>query len=112
MRFIGVRRPGSRAGLTRPSPLPYPAIEPVRGCNTLKRKVSFEVGSREFARGLQILVVAGMALLSAGSALAQQQASSQPVLRLETGMHTAPIRAAASDAAGQMLATVSDDKTL
>ena len=27
-------------------------------------------------------------------------------------MHTAPIRAAASDAAGQMLATVSDDKTL
>ncbi len=34
------------------------------------------------------------------------------MLRLETGMHTAPIRAAASDAAGQMLATVSDDKTL
>jgi WD40 repeat protein len=27
-------------------------------------------------------------------------------------MHTAPIRAAATDAAGQMLATVSDDKTL
>jgi WD40 repeat protein len=34
------------------------------------------------------------------------------VLRLETGTHTAPIRAAASDAAGEMLATVSDDKTL
>ena len=33
-------------------------------------------------------------------------------MRLETGTHTAPIRAAATDAAGQMLATVSDDKTL
>src|SRR5215831_20018979 len=63
-------------------------------------------------RGLQILVVAGLGLISAGPAPAQQQASPQPVLRLETGMHTAPIRAAASDAAGQVLATVSDDKTL
>jgi WD40 repeat protein len=78
----------------------------------LKRKVSFEVGSWEITRKLQILVVAVLGLLTATPAPAQQQASPQPVLRLETGMHTAPIRAAASDAAGEMLATVSDDKTL
>ena len=69
-------------------------------------------GVKKFIRGLPILVVAGSGLLSAAPAPAQQQASPQPVLRLETGMHTAPIRAAASDAAGEMLATVSDDKTL
>jgi WD40 repeat protein len=46
------------------------------------------------------------------SALAQQQSSQPSVLRIETGMHTAPIRAAAADAQGQMLATASDDKTL
>jgi hypothetical protein len=72
------------------------------------------MGLRRFpgARRLQIFVVAGCGLLSADPAPAQQQPSPQPVLRLETGMHTAPIRAAATDAAGQMLATVSDDKTL
>ena len=77
----------------------------------MRRRALFAVGGRAFIRGLQILV-AGFGLLSVGPAPAQQQASTQPVLRLETGMHTAPIRAAASDAAGEMLATVSDDKTL
>jgi hypothetical protein len=38
-------------------------------------------------------------------ALAQNQPNAEPVLRLETGMHTAPIKGAASDAAGRILAT-------
>jgi WD40 repeat protein len=61
---------------------------------------------------VRILAVAALGLLSTGPASAQQQPSEQPVLRLETGMHTAPIRAVATDGAGQILATASDDKTL
>src|SRR5215470_17381566 len=57
------------------------------------------------------LLMIAWALSVTGPVLAQQ--SSQPsVLRIETGMHTAPIRAAAADAQGQILATASDDKTL
>jgi len=63
-------------------------------------------------RGLRIPLLAAMALLAAGAAAAQQPSPPQPVLRLEIGTHTAPIRAAAADAAGEVLATVSDDKTL
>src|SRR5215469_14381991 len=59
-----------------------------------------------------ILVLILLALLRAGSALGEQQLSAPPVLRLETGMHTAPIRAAAIDAGGQLLATASLDKTV
>lgn len=40
-----------------------------------------------------------------------QQPSTQPVLRLETGMHTAYIRHIGVDAAGKYLITASDDKT-
>ena len=36
----------------------------------------------------------------------------EPVLRVMTGMHTAPIHMIAADAAGRFLATASDDKTL
>src|SRR5579864_440655 len=36
----------------------------------------------------------------------------EPVLRVETGMHTAPIFSVAADAAGRFLATASEDKTL
>src|ERR1700730_8109103 len=74
-------------------------------CSTLRRRASFVFEAGTFINGLRILVVAGLGLLAAIPAPAQQQASPQPVLRLETGMHTAPIRAAASDAAGELLAT-------
>jgi WD40 repeat protein len=60
---------------------------------------------------LRILAIAGLALLSAAAAPAQEPPKVRPILRLETGMHTAPIRAAAVDAAGGMLVTVSDDRT-
>jgi WD40 repeat protein len=61
--------------------------------------------------GLRALVIIAWALASTESAIAQQ--SSQPsILRIETGMHTAAIRAVAADAQGQVLATASDDKTL
>ena len=43
--------------------------------------------------------------------IAQPQPSGEPMLRVETGMHTARIRAAI-DAAGRLLVTASDDKTV
>lgn len=63
-------------------------------------------------RELRIFVLAALGLLSAGVVRGEQQPEAQPVLRLETGMHTAPIRAAAVDAGGRLLATASLDKTV
>src|SRR5437868_11571549 len=63
-------------------------------------------------RRLPIVAVILLGLLAAGSARGEQQPSAPPVLRLETGMHTAPIRAAAVDAVGHLLATASFDKTV
>jgi WD40 repeat protein len=63
-------------------------------------------------RGFQAVIFLASALLATGSALAQQQSTLPSVLRIETGMHTAAIRAAGADAQGQMLATASDDKTV
>ena len=63
-------------------------------------------------RRLPIVAFAALALLTAGTARGEEQPSAPPVLRLETGMHTAPIRAAAVDAGGRLLATASFDKTL
>jgi WD40 repeat protein len=68
-------------------------------------------GALEMIRRLRIIAAIVSTLLSIPPALAEVQPELPPVLRLETGMHTAPIRAAAVDAAGQMLATVSNDKT-
>jgi hypothetical protein len=45
-------------------------------------------------------------------AWAQQEPPQQPILRIETGAHTAPVARLATDAAGRLLASVSDDKTL
>lgn len=42
---------------------------------------------------------------------AEETFSTEPVLRIEGGMHTAIIRRAAVDAAGQVAVTVSDDRT-
>jgi WD40 repeat protein len=58
------------------------------------------------------LPIVALALLTAGSARGEEQPSAPPVLRLETGMHAAPIRAAAVDAGGRLLATASFDKTV
>src|SRR5216683_6066030 len=66
----------------------------------------------EMNQGLRILVLVALALVAAGLARGEQQSSAPPVLRLETGMHTAPIRAAAVDAGGRVLATASFDKTV
>src|SRR5262245_28643220 len=41
-----------------------------------------------------------------------QQPSREPILRIETGMHTARIRGIGVDAADQFLVTSSDDKTI
>src|SRR5260370_14516034 len=61
---------------------------------------------------LRSIAIAALVLLSTAPPRAQEQSSPPPVLRLETGMHTAPIRAVAADAGGQILATFSDEKTL
>src|SRR5215471_16306727 len=66
----------------------------------------------QMIRRLPIVAVVVLAALTAGSARAQQPQNAPPVLRLETGMHTAPIRAAAVDAVGHLLATASFDKTV
>jgi WD40 repeat protein len=61
---------------------------------------------------LRIFLLVALGVLSGPVARSEQTPSSSPVLRLETGMHTAPIRAAAIDAGGQVLATASLDKTV
>ena len=58
----------------------------------------------------RLVLVALFSILIAGQAIAQQ-ISSEPVLQLETGMHTAPIRQIGTDAAGKYLVTASFDKT-
>src|SRR5260370_16812270 len=63
-------------------------------------------------RRFPVFVLVRIALLRAGAARSEEQQSAAPVLRLETGMHTAPIRAAAVDAGGRLLATASFDKTV
>src|SRR5438552_6963540 len=66
----------------------------------------------QMMRQFPIVALVVLALIAAGSARAEEQPSAPPVLRLETGMHTAPIRAAAVDAGGRLLATASFDKTV
>ena len=51
-------------------------------------------------------------IASLSFAVAQPQPSGEPILRVETGTHSAPIKRAASDAAGRLLATASWDKTV
>lgn len=60
--------------------------------------------------GLIGLLMACLALWS-GVAGAQEPPQA-PFLRVEAGAHTAPVSRLATDAAGRLLATVSDDKTL
>ena len=62
-------------------------------------------------RGVWYVALAALALSFAGPTLAQEPLQVRPILRLETGMHTGPIRAAAVDGSGKILATVSDDRT-
>ena len=54
--------------------------------------------------------VCGLGLLLCGTALAAEP-TIEPLLRLETGMHTASIRRIATDSAGRWAVTASDDKT-
>ena len=52
-----------------------------------------------------LLGLAGVAAVRAA------EPATEPLLRLETGMHTAPIRRIATDSAGRWAVTASDDKT-
>src|SRR3989339_215752 len=57
-------------------------------------------------------VVVGCATLLFCSLAGAAEPPTKPVLRIETGLHTAPIRRIATDAEGRWLTTASDDKTL
>lgn len=59
-----------------------------------------------------VMLTAVSLVAAAFSASAQQPSVSDPILRVETGMHTAAIKRAAVDAVGQLLATASLDKTV
>ena len=54
----------------------------------------------------------GLALLLGVVSARAQEPPQAPILRVEAGAHTAPVSRLATDAAGRILATVSDDKTL
>lgn len=59
------------------------------------------------------LLLAGLLLGALASAQpAPPEPPQQPFLRIEAGAHTAPVARLAVDAGGQLLASVSDDKTL
>jgi hypothetical protein len=61
-------------------------------------------------RGVALLLAAGLAL--AAPPAAQGQPPDTPFLRIEAGAHSAPVTRLATDAAGTLLATASDDKTV
>jgi WD40 repeat protein len=61
--------------------------------------------------GLLVSALAAGLVLAGSQALAQAPPQ-EPILRIDPGMHTAPIRRIGSDPACTMLATASDDKTL
>ena len=58
--------------------------------------------------GLAAVVVA---VLTASGVAHSGEPPSEPLLRIETGMHTAPIKGIGVDAAERLLVTASDDKT-
>ena len=62
------------------------------------------------ARSLALLPALLFAVLANPAAMAQLY--EQPMLVVDPGMHTAPIRAVAVDAAGRLAVTGSDDKTV
>jgi WD40 repeat protein len=60
----------------------------------------------------RIVMVVGCATLLFFGAASAAEPPAEPMLRIETGRHTAPIRRIATDAGSRWLATASDDKTL
>jgi len=64
------------------------------------------------SRALWLIILLCMALSVPSRVAIAVESPEQPVLRLETGMHTAMVRALAADRTGTILATASDDKTV
>lgn len=60
----------------------------------------------------RLAVVVGFSTLLFFGLAGAGEPPTEPILRIETGQHTAPIRNIATDAESRWLATVSDDKTL
>jgi WD40 repeat protein len=72
--------------------------------------VIFRGQGRAIARAVALLPVLLFVVLTTPAAMAQL--SEQPTLVVDPGMHTAPIKAVAVDAAGRLAVTGSDDKTV
>jgi WD40 repeat protein len=62
-------------------------------------------------RSVQLVGMAFLLLLGDGEIRRPCAQTTAPILTVETGMHTAPIRGMAMDAANRYLVTVSNDKT-
>ncbi|MDP2267936.1 MAG: hypothetical protein Q8K46_02100, partial [Deltaproteobacteria bacterium] len=60
----------------------------------------------------RLSVIVGCAILLFCGLAGAAEPPPKPILRIETGLHTAPIRRIATDAEGRWLVTASDDKTL
>src|SRR5262245_1390749 len=67
---------------------------------------------RDIRCGLPLLLIALALTLTMGNARAQGQPSQEPALRIDPGMHTAPIMRIAVDASCTVLATGAQDKTV
>lgn len=79
--------------------------------------IKADARQRRTARQLQRMTLGTLALsaILCGSAAAQGTAGNPdptPILRIETGMHVAPVRRVAADPQCRLLATGSDDKTV
>ena len=74
--------------------------------NTQSKSCSFPLSRRRFQcqRLIALALIVGLASFAG-------EPTTEPLLRLETGMHTAMIRRIATDAAGRWAVTASDDKT-
>lgn len=67
---------------------------------------------RAVSRGLAAAVLAAVPVAVGGGPAAAEELATEPVLRIETGMHTAPILRAAVDGDNRFMATASLDKTV
>ncbi|WP_431282436.1 caspase family protein [Humitalea sp. 24SJ18S-53] len=77
--------------------------------NVWRRRVASNSLADHLIRACRVALLGASLWIGAAAAQEPPQA---PILRVEAAAHTAPVRRMAIDAAGRVLATVSDDKTL
>lgn len=73
---------------------------------------AFRVRSCNTARFLMALAVCAILVTLAQPATTQSEPSREPILRIETGMHTSSVRQVGEDAMSRFLVTASEDKNI